>query len=596
MTKPIQDSSKEPQDSSGAFRLLMGYVFADRPLFYKALILIIFATGLDVIGPMLAKIFIDRYIMPNHYPMWPIVGIITAFIVTTILGTYLKYVQKIKFVEIALNAVLDIRKRVFSHVLQLPMSFFDTARTGQLVSRITNDTESIKDIYVQFLANVLANVILLIGILIAMAILDVHLMLIALCLIPTVIGMICIYQHLSGKIVARSRQQRSDINATISESIGGMPVIQATNQQQTKLDQFNTINNGYYSTRLQTIKIAAFLLRPAINLLSILVLVGIVWVFGQQVVEGVAQIGVLYAFLNYLGRFTEPLSEITQRFSLYQQAMVAGDRVYTLLQQPTIEEQGTDEAEITKGHLQIKDLSFAYNRKGNVLHNLNIDIPAGKFYAVVGHTGSGKSTLLSLLLNFYQAKEGRIEVDGYPLNQLTHHRLREGIGFIPQEPFILASTIFDNIDMGRKLTHEAVEKAAREAHLHEVIMEMQDGYQTQLGEGGLRLSTGQRQQLIIARALAGSPRILLLDEATANVDSETEQVVQTALNKLRGKVTMIVVAHRLSTISHADQIIVLSSGRLLEQGDHHTLMAKSDGYYRSMYELQLQAKRVAENA
>ncbi|MFM2483994.1 ABC transporter ATP-binding protein [Celerinatantimonas yamalensis] len=590
----MSNANSAKAKSSGSFRLLLSYVFTDRPLFIKAVLLVIVATGFDVVGPILAKIFIDNFIMPNHYPLWPIVGIIVLYIATTVLGTFLHYKQTLKFINIALNAVLDIRRRVFAHVLKLPMAFFDHARTGQLVSRITNDTESIKDIYVQFLSNVLANVILLIGILIAMAILDIRLMLVALLLLPTVMGLIYVYQHLSGKIVAKTRQVRSDINATISESIGGMPVIQATNQQQSKLAQFDAINDDYYATRLKTIKIASYLLRPAISLLNILVLVGVVWLFGQQVVEGVAKIGVLYAYLNYLGRFTEPLGDITQRFSLYQQAMVAGDRIHSLLQEPTIQEHGTLAARIEQGHLSIEHLKFGYRADKPVLHDLTVDIPAGRFFAIVGHTGSGKSTLLSLLLNFYQPQAGAICIDGHSLDEFDHDTLREGVGFIPQEPFILASTLFDNIDMGRGLSQQAVAKAATQARLHDVIAEMPEGYQTQLGEGGLRLSTGQRQQLIIARALAGSPKVLLLDEATANVDSETEQVVQQALNQLRGKVTMIVVAHRLSTISHADHILVLDHGRLIEQGNHHQLMKLEQGRYRSMYQLQQQAKRIQQ--
>ncbi|WP_417762724.1 ABC transporter ATP-binding protein [Shewanella sp.] len=581
-------------DDGGALRLLMSYVFADKVRFAKTLLLVVVATVFDVMGPMLSKVFIDDFIVPGHYPLWPIVGVVALFIFAVVAGTLLKYQQTMRFLDMALTAVLDIRQRVFKHVLSLPMAFFDYARTGQLVSRITNDTESIKDIYVQFLSNVVSNVILLIGILVAMAILDWHLMLIALALLPTVIGLIYLYQRFSVKVVSDSRQFRSDINATVSESISGMAVIQATNQQHAKLAQFDGINNRYYSTRLKAVTVGSLLLRPAINFLSILVLACIVWFFGLKVVQGVAEIGVLYAYLNYLGRFTEPLVEITQRFSLYQQAIVAGNRVYELLQEPAAAEAPSDSAQITRGQLSIKQLQFAYQANKPVLQDINVEIEAGQFYAIVGHTGSGKSTLLSLLLNFYQPQVGEICIDGQPLQQYSHDSLRQGVGLIPQEPFILASTIFDNIDMGRGLSQSAVERAAKQAHLHQVITAMRDGYQTELGEGGLRLSTGQRQQLIIARALAGSPKVLLLDEATANVDSETEQVVQQALSHLHRQVTMIVVAHRLSTIRHADRILVLDHGQLLEQGSHEQLMALPHGRYRAMYELQQQAQKVAQ--
>ncbi|KFZ39149.1 ABC transporter ATP-binding protein [Shewanella mangrovi] len=584
----------DKNQDGGALRLLMSYVFADKPRFIKTLLLVVVATAFDVLGPMLSKIFIDDFIVPGHYPLWPIVGIVALFIFAVVVGTLLKYQQSMRFLDMALNAVLDIRKRVFQHVLSLPMSFFDYARTGQLVSRITNDTESIKDIYVQFLSNVLSNIILLLGILVAMAILDLQLMLIALLLLPTVVGLIYVYQRFSVKVVSESRQLRSDINATVSESISGMAVIQATNQQQAKTAQFDGINNRYYSTRLKAVTVGSLLLRPAINFLSILVLASIVWFFGLKVVQGVAEIGVLYAYLNYLGRFTEPLVEITQRFSLYQQAIVAGNRVYELLQEPSANTQQGHGGAIAKGQLSISQLQFAYQPNKPVLDNINVEIEAGAFYAVVGHTGSGKSTLLSLLLNFYQPQSGAILIDAKALGDYSHDSLRQGIGFIPQEPFILASSIFDNIDMGRHLTPQAVERAAKQAHLHDVIMAMTEGYQTELGEGGLRLSTGQRQQLIIARALAGSPKILLLDEATANVDSETEQVVQRALSQLHRQVTMIVVAHRLSTIRNADRILVLDKGHLIEQGNHEQLMTLEHGRYRAMYELQQQAQKVAQ--
>ncbi len=584
--KPSSSGQKE------TFRLLMGYVFADKPLLIKVVLLLLLATSADVAGPLLAKIYIDDYLLPGDFSIQPLMLLLLVYLVTQLGAAWLRYQQTMKFTDMALAAVLDIRKRVFAHVLKLPMRYFDHARTGQLVSRITNDTEAIKDLYVQFLSVVLTNFILLVGIIIAMALLNVQLMLASLLLLPTVVGMIYLYQRLSGPAVASSRQFRSDINANVSESIAGMSVIQAGNQQAFYTGKFNDVNNSYYHARLRTIKIGAALLRPAIDLLSVFVLVGVIWLFGLQVVSGVAEIGVLFAFLNYLGRFTEPLAEITQRFNLYQQAMVAGSRVYELIgEQEEIFEQNS--AKVSSGQVQIRQLTFHYHPDKPVIKELDLKVPAGGFYAVVGHTGSGKSTLLSLLLNFYQPISGDIQIDGANLREFGHDELRHGIGVIPQEPFILAASIYDNIDMGRGLTPLQVKNSAKKAHLHHVISEMAEGYHTQLGEGGMRLSTGQRQQLVIARALAASPKILLLDEATANIDSETEMVVQRALNELRGSVTMIVVAHRLSTISHADKILVLSHGEIVEQGKHKELMALENGLYASMYLLQKQAQKVA---
>jgi len=587
--QPVHRSERR---SRSAFKLLSGYLWKDRPLLIRSVLLLLLATVFDVTGPILAKIFIDDYLIPQQLDTTMLLVLLLGYLVSQAGAALLGYRQTLGFTTIALNAVQDIRERVFAHSLRLPMAYFDRALTGQMVSRITNDTEAIKDLYVQFLSVVLGNLILLVGILIAMAMLDLQLMLAALALIPMVFTVIYLYEKFSGAAVQHSRALRSDINAQLSESVAGMSVLQATNQQERFGERFEGVNQQYYRARMRSIKASAALLRPAIDLLSILVLIAVVWLFGLQVVEGVAEVGVLYAFLSFLGRFTEPLAEITQRFNLYQQAMVAGERVNRLLDEPEQHYSDSDLKPAT-GQLSVRNLKFAYQPDRPVLKGLDFDIAPGQFYAIAGHTGSGKSTLLSLLLNFYQPDSGSIRLDGQPLNAFSHDRLRESVGLIPQEPFIVAGTLRDNIDMGRGLSDEAVENAARKAHLHDMISLLPEGYQTLLGERGTRLSTGQRQQLVIARALAAAPKILLLDEATANVDSETEQVVQQALHELRGDVTLIMVAHRLSTIKQADRILVLSHGEIAEQGNHSQLMALEDGLYHSMYRLQRQAQRVA---
>ncbi|WP_116472769.1 ABC transporter ATP-binding protein [Zobellella maritima] len=581
---------EQPQGKA-TFGLLLDYVFRDKRLLFKAIALLLLATAADVAGPVLAKVFIDDYLLARALSPGPVTALLLAYIVSQVAAAWLRYQQTLRFTEMALAAVLDIRQRVFAHVLRLPMAFFDRARTGRLVSRVTNDTEAIKDLYVQFLSVVLTNLVLLVGIIIAMALLDVRLMLVSLLLIPAVVGVIYLYQRLSGKAVAESRQLRSEINSELSESIAGMAVLQACGQQEQAARRFDALNQRYYKARMRTIQVGAVLLRPAIDLLSVLALIGIIQVFGWQHTAGIAEIGVLYAFLNFLGRFTEPLAEITQRFNLYQQAMVAGDRVYQLMHQ-TPQSHGRQHHHITAGKVAFRRLHFQYRADKPVFRGLDLEIPAGQFYGVVGHTGSGKSTLLNLLLDFYRPGAGQVCIDDAPLHQYSRHALRQGIGLIPQDPFILAGSLYDNIDMGRGLPRSQIERAARQAHLLPLIDELESGFDTRLGERGTRLSTGQRQQLVIARALAASPRILLLDEATANVDSETEQVVQRALRELHGKVTMIVVAHRLSTISSADRILVLSHGELVEQGSHRQLMARPQGLYSAMYRLQQQARQL----
>jgi ATP-binding cassette subfamily B protein/ATP-binding cassette subfamily C protein/ATP-binding cassette subfamily B multidrug efflux pump len=294
---------------------------------------------------------------------------------------------------------------------------------------------------------------------------------------------------------------------------------------------------------------------------------------------------VLYAFVSYLGRVVDPLIQITLQFGQLQQAIVSAARVDALLQEsrPTAV---TGPDRITRGAVSIRNLSFGYQADTVVLHDLHLEIPAGGFYGLVGHTGSGKSTLMGLLLRFYQAQRGEIRIDGTLLAQFSDDHFRSDVGLVPQDPFLLAASVRENIDMGRGIPLEDIESAARDAHCHDFITQLEQGYDTFLGESGARLSVGQKQLIAIARALAGKPRILFLDEATAHIDSQTEQIVQQALTELHGRVTVIAIAHRLSTIRDADCIVVLNHGKIHEQGAHDALMALPQGIYQRLYLLQ----------
>lgn len=552
---------------------------------------LILAAAFEVLGPLLGKALIDDHLLPRHLDWTQMTLLLGGLVLTGWIASWVRYLQLIRLSGLAMRSVQRLREWVYGHVLRLPMAFFDRAITGQLVSRVTNDTEAVKTLYIQVLYVMLDNSIVLIGTMIAMAWLDWRLMLIVLTLVPAVVGIVWLYQRLSAPAVTRARALRSDINAQMAESIGGMSVLQASNAEVRFGERFLGTNRNHYTARVAELRANAFLLRPALDLLNVALLALVIFAFGQREV-GAVEVGVLYAFVSYIARVVEPLIQITMQFSGLQQAVVAAARVNTLL-----DETGAPEHDPKRAHdetafvasapaVRVRNVEFAYVQGQPVLHDLSLDVPQGAFFGIVGHTGSGKSTLLSLLLRYYVADKGSIEIGGLPLAGIGNERFRNEVGLVPQDPFILAATARENIDMGRGLPLERLQEAARAAHAHDFISALEDGYETQLGEGGSRLSSGQKQLIAIARALAGEPRILLLDEATSRIDSATEQIVQEALEELRGKVTIIAIAHRLSTIREADRIIVLNHGKITEAGPHEELMRIEGGLYQRLYLLQ----------
>jgi len=558
---------------------------------------LIVAAALEVLGPLLGKKLIDEHLLPHHLDWTRMALLLAGVLVTGWAASWLRFLQLVRLSGLAMRSVQRLREWVYGHVLRLPMAFFDKAITGQLVSRVTNDTEAVKTLYIQVLFVILDSSIVLVGTSIAMAWLDWHLMLIVLALVPAVLGIVWLYQKMSAPAVTRARALRSDINGQMAESIGGMSVLQANNAQHRFGERFANTNQQHYKARVAELRANAFLLRPALDFLNVVLLAVVIFSFGRQNL-GAVEVGVLYAFISYIARVVEPLIQITMQFSGLQQAVVATARVSALLDETGAPEHGrrkSSEGRKADGAanmdpnapaVRVRGLNFAYIEGQPVLHDLSLDIPRGAFFGIVGHTGSGKSTLLSLLLRYYPATQGSIELYGEPLAAIDNERFRSEVGLVPQDPFLLAASARENIDMGRGLSLEAIEAAAHAAHAHGFIAALENGYETPLGEGGSRLSSGQKQLIAIARALAGRPRVLLLDEATSRIDSQTEQIVQQALTELRGKVTIVAIAHRLSTIRDADRIIVLNHGRISEAGNHDDLMRIEGGLYQRLYLLQ----------
>ena len=563
-----------------------------KPLSIAVLMLWI-AAAAEVSGPLLISYFIDNMVAKDLLPWGKVIGLAAAYVGLQLLAAGLHYSQSLLFNRAAVGVVQQLRIDVMDAALRQPLSEFDTQPVGQLISRVTNDTEVIRDLYVTVVATVLRSAALIGAMLVAMFSLDWRMALVALAIFPAVMTVMIIYQRYSTPIVRRVRAYLADINDGFNEVINGMSVIQQFRQQVRFGERIGEVSRSHYLARMQTLRLDGFLLRPLLSLFSSLVLCGLLMLFGFSA-SGSIEVGVLDAFISYLGRLNEPLIELTTQQSMLQQAVVAGERVFELMDRPR-QQYGQDIAPLASGDIDIDNVSFAYRDDKMVLQNISLSIPARSFVALVGHTGSGKSTLASLLMGYYPPNSGEIRLGGRPLPSLSHQVLREGIAVVQQDPVVLADSFFANVTLGREISEEQVWQVLETVQLAEMVRGMSDGLYTHLGEQGNNLSVGQKQLLALARVLVDTPQVLILDEATANIDSGTERAIQQALAAVRQHTTLVVIAHRLSTIVDADTIMVLHRGQAVEQGSHQQLL-EAKGRYWQMYQLQLAGEELAASA
>ncbi|AHJ74983.1 SmdB family multidrug efflux ABC transporter permease/ATP-binding protein [Kosakonia sacchari] len=559
----------------------------------KAVLMLWIAAIAEVSGPALISYFIDNMVAKNSLPLGVVAGMAAVYIGLQLLAALLHYAQALLFNQAAVGVVQQLRTDVMDAALRQPLSAFDTQPVGQIISRVTNDTEVIRDLYVTVVATVLRSAALIGAMLVAMFSLDWRMALVAMAIFPAVLIVMLLYQRYSTPIVRRMRAYLADINDGFNEIINGMSVIQQFRQQARFGERMSESSRSHYIARMQTLRLDGFLLRPLLSLFSALVLCGLLMLFGFSSV-GTVEVGVLYAFISYLGRLNEPLIELTTQQSMLQQAVVAGERVFELMDRPR-QTYGYDDAPLQSGSIDIDNLSFAYRDDQLVLQDISLHVEPRSFVALVGHTGSGKSTLASLLMGYYPLTKGEIRLDGRPLSALGHAPLRKGIAMVQQDPVVLADSFFANVTLGREISEDQVWKALETVQLAELARTMSDGIYTRLGEQGNNLSVGQKQLLALARVLVDTPQILILDEATANIDSGTEQAIQHALAAVREHTTLVVIAHRLSTIVEAETILVLHRGQAVERGTHQQLL-EAKGRYWQMYQLQLAGEELAASA
>jgi len=549
---------------------------------------LVFATFADVIGPILVKIFLDRHLVPRSFDqqaLWLLGG---GYLGLHFLSVGLHYYQLVSFNRIALKVIQALRVDVFKHVQRLGLVVFDKTPTGALVSRITNDTEAIKELFVGVLAALVQNFVFLIGVFIAMFSLDVRLATFCLALLPAILGLMVVYRRVSTKVYRIMRKELSRLNSKLNESIQGMNIVQAMRQEKRFKEEFAEINNAYYQSNMTNIRLESLFVRPAVDVIYTFALVLVLNFFGIQSLQGPIQIGVLYAFINYLDRFFEPVNMMMQRLSQFQQSLVAAERVFELLDDRRLTRAVNDvgAASILDGQIEFKNVSFSYDGGQDVLKNVSFTAYSGQTVALVGHTGSGKSTVANLLMRFYSVTRGEILIDSVPLTEFSEDELRTKVGLVAQDPFLFVGNIAKNISLSRPTVSEKqVGEAASFVQADEFILKLPQGFEEPIGERGATLSSGQRQLICFARTIAGNPKILVLDEATASVDTETEEAIKTALEKMRQGRTTIAIAHRLSTIQDADLILVLHSGIIVERGRHAELL-RTEGLYHKMFMMQ----------
>lgn len=530
--------------------------------------------------PFLIGIAIDRFIQTGNLSGLNIIVIV--FVGVALLVWAGQYMETL-FLSYAGQAVLfRMRTEMFDHLQQLSLSFFDRNKVGKLMSRVQNDVHQVQELLTSGALDIITSALTLLGIAIVMITMNPRLALLTLTVVPVLAIIVAIWQKYARRAFIKVRRAIATVNSQLQEGISGVRVTQSLSREEVNFGQFDTVNKAHLDTNITAVKLQALMI-PTVQILTGIAF-GLVIVFGGfQVLAGEMGPGVLIAFLLYIQRFFNPVLELTMLYTELQRAMASGARIFELLDiEPEIKDSPQAiEMPPVKGELKFHQVSFAYQPGVEVLHGINLTVKPGETVAVVGQTGAGKSSLANLTARFYEVTKGEVTVDGYDVRSVTQQSLRRQIGIVPQDPFLFSGSIEDNVRYGyAEASHQEVVKATKTAGAYAFITHMEHGYDTPVGERGGNLSAGQRQLICLARAILTNPPILILDEATSNVDTNTERLMQKSLRHLvRGR-TCLIIAHRLSTVTNADRIIVLEQGEIVEIGSHRELLAKHGLYYQ----------------
>ena len=580
---------------SRLMRRLLVYIKPYKRYVIAAIIFNISVAALGPIRPILTKIAIDDYIMNKDYNgLFMIVGILFG---TLIIQAFVQYFLTYFTELVGQKIIYDIRMQLFSHVQKLALKYFDRTPIGRTVTRVTNDVDALNEMFSSGVITVFSDVFMLIWILIFMFSMSVELTLITLAVLPFLFWATFLFRRKVREQYRKVRQHLASLNSYMQERVTGMNVVQIFAKEKQELKKFSSINDNFKTANIKSVFYYAIFF-PFVELLSAVSISLMIWFASGEIINGVLTFGILTAFIQYMEMFWRPVRDLSEKYDILQRAMAASERIFNLLDDNTVVKDVDNPILLNKveGKIEFKNVYFSYNPGELILKNVSFTINPGETAAIVGATGAGKTSLINILTRFYDIESGSITIDGIDINKLDAKELRKHISLVLQDVFLFSGTIKSNINLGNsEISDDQIIEAAKTVGADNFISQLPNKYDEEVKEKGATLSVGQKQLISFARALAYNPQILILDEATSSVDTETEQLIQTAIEKLLVGRTSIVIAHRLSTIQNADKILVMHKGELKEMGTHQELLARRGIYYR-LYQLQYKDQEIVKTA
>lgn len=582
----LTEDKLESSYKGNALLRLLSYMKPYLGWFLLCLALVLALTGFDLYRPILIGDAIDLFETQGNYDV--IIDTAIKYGIVLALSFVFNLVQTWVLQKTGQRIILTIRKELYAHIQSLSCRYFDLTPVGKLVTRVTNDVEALNEMYSGILVRLFRNIVKIIGLAIVMLTMDLKLALISFVLLPVVAVLTVVFRKISRKTYRITRTRLTDLNTFLSENISGMRIIQIFGREERKFDEFNDRNYKYYRAFYREMLVFA-IFRPLIYILSVLSLMLVLGVGSREVLGNVISIGTLYIFAQYIQSFFEPIQELAEQFSTLQSSLASAEKIFTIMDEDALVPEPENPVVLPeiKGRIEFDHVWFAYDNENYVLRDVSFVIEPGQKVAFVGATGAGKSSILNLIGRYYDIQQGHIYIDGVDIRNISKKQLRSAIGQMQQDVFIFEGTVESNIRLyDEDITSEEVREAAEYVNASRFIEKLPNGYEEPVSERGSTFSAGERQLLSFARTLAHKPSILVMDEATANIDTETEALIQEALERLMKGRTTIMVAHRLSTIQHADCIMVMHKGKIRERGTHQELLAQN-GIYKKLYELQI---------